>query len=82
MLTAMLGFNLKSLSAASGSRRWRHAPAHEDHFAFWTGVAYDWSRVIRKHAGHWQQVADIAVHHAKGRFCRGFKDGKLAGRSG
>ena len=37
-------------------RRW-HAPAHQDELAFGTGVAHNRRRIIRKHAGHWRQVA-------------------------
>ena len=35
--------------------------------AFGARVANDLGRVIGKHARHWREVADVAVHHAKQR---------------
>jgi len=48
--------------------------SHAHHFGAGVGVADHRRRVIRKHAGHRRQVADVAVDHAKQR-----DDGGLVG---
>ena len=51
--------------------------SHAHHFGAGVGVADHRRRVIRKHAGHRRQVADVAVDHAKQR-----DDGGLVGGDG
>ena len=55
--------------------RRRHAPSHRRQFATSIGVANDRSRIVRKHAGHRRQIADVAVDHSEQR-----NDGGLIGR--
>jgi hypothetical protein len=56
--------------------RWRrHAPAHQHHFTRAADVADHRRGIVREHARHRRQVADIAVDHAKQR-----EDGGLIGR--
>jgi hypothetical protein len=39
------------IGGPSGSRRRRHAPAHQDKLAIGAGVAHDWRGIIRKYIG-------------------------------
>ncbi len=47
------------------ARRWWHAPTHHDQLAAGVGIALDRGRVVREHARHRRQVADVAVDDAK-----------------
>jgi hypothetical protein len=46
--------------------RW-HAPAHSHHLGTCIGVTDHGRRIVRKHARHRRQVADLAVDHAEER---------------
>src|ERR1700738_1880933 len=46
-------------------RRRRHSPAHHGQLTLGAGFAYHGRGIIVKYAGHWRQVADVAVQHAK-----------------
>jgi hypothetical protein len=37
----------------------------QHHFALAAGIAHHGRRIVRKHAGHRRQVADVAVRHPK-----------------
>jgi len=52
-----------------------HVPAHCCQFATSVGVANDRCRIVRKHAGHRRQIADVAVDHSEQP-----NDGGLIGR--
>jgi hypothetical protein len=44
------------------ARGWgRHAPTHHREFAFGASVADHRRGIVRKHAGHGRQVADVTV---------------------
>jgi hypothetical protein len=59
--------------STSSWRRW-HSPTHRRQLAFGAGIPDDRRGVVRKHARHRRQVADVTVDHPEQR-----EDGGLVG---